>query len=477
MRAGTPIDTPIIRWDALSRSAEAAIVSASIRFETLESRMLLAGVTILTHGYRGNITGWISSAADAIIDERLGGDATSYILRVGTNSSGDLRVRSFKQESGRPIAQTASGEMVVKLDWTDVDDGEFSTGEVGRVVADYLMAKPALLPAPLASVPIHLIGHSRGASLVTAIAQRLGQHGVWVDQLTSLDPHPVDGHNDFLGIDFGDAPMRTWSNIAFADDYWRTDGNTQNFDFDGESVAGAHEGKLNNSVQKDFVSSAHIAVTAYYHGTIDTGARANNDHPIFSSWYDSSNSKPPRTRTGYYFSRIEGGVRASDGLSPSFGGTAARVDVGQSGSQWSNADAVQALDRQVQAGEFIRVRFRRQDRDSSARVNVFLDRDRNPFNTNTIRTIAARTYRASGSVVVERLNGVSDGVAPGNYYVYTRTTDAGGHVRYAYSNRFAIIAPQARALASHVFSTTPIATWHADKQAYATTTGSSPTTA
>jgi hypothetical protein len=452
-------------------------VSASIRFETLESRTLLAGVTILTHGYQGNITGWISSAADAIIDDRLRGDAASYILRVGTNSAGDLRVRSFTQESGRPISRTASGEMVVKLDWTDVDDGSFSTAEVGRVVADYLMAKPALLPAPLASVPIHLIGHSRGASLVTAIAQRFGQRGIWVDQLTSLDPHPVDGHNDFLNIDFGDTPMRTWSNIAFADDYWRTDGNAQNFDFDGESVAGAHQGNLNNSVQRNFISSAHLAVTAYYHGTIDTGARANNDHPIFSSWYDNSSSKPVRTRTGYYFSRIGGGIRAADGLSPAFGGAASRVDVGRSGSQWSNADAVQALDRQVQSGDFIRVRFRRQDRDSSARVNVFLDRDLNPFNANTVRTIAARTYRASNSVVVERLNGVSDGVAPGNYYVYTRTIDSGGHTRYAYSNRFAIIAPQARMLATRLFSTTPIITWHADRQAYATATGSVPTTA
>jgi hypothetical protein len=29
------------------------------------------------------------------------------------------------------------------------------------------------------------------------------------------------------------------SNITFADNYWRTDGEVNNFDFDGEPVAGA----------------------------------------------------------------------------------------------------------------------------------------------------------------------------------------------------------------------------------------------
>jgi hypothetical protein len=41
------------------------------------------------------------------------------------------------------------------------------------------------------------------------------------------------------------------SNITFADNYWRTDGEVNNFDFDGEPVAGAHEGDLNSSVQQD----------------------------------------------------------------------------------------------------------------------------------------------------------------------------------------------------------------------------------
>ena len=43
--------------------------------------------------------------------------------------------------------------------------------------------------------PVDLIGHSRGASLNTELARKLAERGIWVDDFTSLDPHPVDGVN------------------------------------------------------------------------------------------------------------------------------------------------------------------------------------------------------------------------------------------------------------------------------------------
>ena len=44
-----------------------AAYGSMMDFEVLENRTLLAGVTILTHGNDGNITGWVRSAAIASI--------------------------------------------------------------------------------------------------------------------------------------------------------------------------------------------------------------------------------------------------------------------------------------------------------------------------------------------------------------------------------------------------------------------------
>ena len=50
---------------------------------------------------------------------------------------------------------------------------------------------PEMGGRPLAQLPLHLIGHSRGGSVVTEMARLLGAQGVWVDQVTTLDPRPV----------------------------------------------------------------------------------------------------------------------------------------------------------------------------------------------------------------------------------------------------------------------------------------------
>ena len=65
---------------------------------------------------------------------------------------------------------------------------------------------------PLAELPLHLLGHSRGSSLVSEIARLLGGKGVWVDQMTLWDP--VDNT-------YGDATIGVWENVLFADDYYQ----------------------------------------------------------------------------------------------------------------------------------------------------------------------------------------------------------------------------------------------------------------
>ena len=404
--------------------------------EPLEPRSMLAGVTLLAHGYQGSIRGWVEAAADAI-NQRLGGEGSIYILRVAASSSGALGVESFALESGPAAISSTRAEYIIKLDWTDVDGGAYSTAEVGAVVADYLLTYRDEQRA-LVELPMHLIGHSRGASLTTDIAQRLGQRGVWVDHITSLDPHPVDGHDDFLDFDFGDTPMHTWANVTFADNYWRTDGEVNNFDFDGEPVAGAHEGDLNGSVQQDFSGSAHFAVTAYYHGTIDLTATGNGNHPVNDGWY----TNPARDATGYAFARLGGTPRPTDGLRAEFGGAAPRVDPGRAGAQWPNIADVQVLgSTTVIIGEKIPLRYKRQDLDGNLKVDLFLDRDQNPFNENNVRAISRVTYPADAAFTVTRVNGSSLDIEPGRYWVMAKISDDGGRTYFAYSRRITFNAP------------------------------------
>ena len=79
-----------------------------------------------------------------------------------------------------------SGEAIVKVDWSHLAEfwtsfvgDSTSTQEVGEYVAD-------ALPADLLSLPIHLIGHSRGASLNVALAQRLSDPELYGK--TTLEP-------------------------------------------------------------------------------------------------------------------------------------------------------------------------------------------------------------------------------------------------------------------------------------------------
>src|SRR5262245_50938469 len=129
---------------ASRRCSKFAVFSAAGRapmvykmdLEFLESRRLLAGVTILTHGHQGNITGWIDEAADAI-QNRLGGTsaASQYVMKVENGG-----VSSFTLEDGnKPLDQTSRGEAIVKLDWSDIANTSNFTDDIAEEIANYIL--------------------------------------------------------------------------------------------------------------------------------------------------------------------------------------------------------------------------------------------------------------------------------------------------------------------------------------------------
>ncbi|MCS7034146.1 MAG: hypothetical protein NZ561_09140, partial [Phycisphaerae bacterium] len=258
--------------------------------DCLENRRLLAGVTLLAHGINGNINGWIAAASQAIVQRAGGADAAAvYTMRI-ERSGGDIRVASLTKDPGsKGLAETTSGEMIVRISWAEVAGANVNVKSVGEALARFLLQPQGDLPA-LATLPLHLVGHSRGAALMAQTARFLGKRGVAVDHLTLLDPVPVAGLPNWLNDQFGDGAVAAYDNVVFAETYWRRGGEALN----GAHIAGTYNGDLNQSVGQHHLFSAHAAVPAYWVGTIDPTATTAGDHPIYPQWYGTTSDKPAR---------------------------------------------------------------------------------------------------------------------------------------------------------------------------------------
>ena len=191
-----------------------------------------AGVTIITHGFElgSSYPTWVTAMADQVPQYHHfpGTNFTTYKLTV-TYSGGTYHFASSRTNGAAP-AMTDSGEILVELDWSsisgDVFDSYATTYNVGLALSQVLMLTNAIAELnghALAELPVHLVGHSRGGSLMAQTSFVLGTNGIWVDHLTTLDPYPInnDGNIDFPAS-ITDAPAKnTYVNVLFADNYWQ----------------------------------------------------------------------------------------------------------------------------------------------------------------------------------------------------------------------------------------------------------------
>ena len=427
--------------------------SRRLQVEPLETRCMLSGVTLITHGFNSNADGWVTAMAQAIGDRPdLNIDQALYRLEVTDpgHDNGPLEVTSAWLSGPLPTDPlTEDPEIALVLDWSDVAgtaaSGWYtrSTYDVAAAVAEALVAADFLaeLSQPLASLPLHFIGHSRGGSLVDELAHQIGLRGIWVDQVTTLDPHPVDGINDPFDIDYGDAPMVAWDNVVYWDNYWRE--SDELFDFSGESVANVHNVHLDDAIlETGGYSYEHSDVHLWYYGTIDTSEDppANNgDEDVPNDWYGGVH--PDRLASGYAYSRPVNGTREQDGLTAELpGGSAGREPVDLTLPAWANVlDLhVAAPDTTFVDGEVIPLDYYQQDADSAATITFALDADRNPFNSNH-----QDVFESEVSPTVSLLSGSAElptiNVPTGTYYVLTTITDSTGQTRYSYAPQQVVI--------------------------------------
>jgi len=414
-----------------------------------------AGLTIVTHGFNSSARTWVDGMCRAIPRYAgLSGTNVSYYEIYFTNN-GVSYVPSWRRVGDTDPFSNDSGEVIVRLDWSEISSSSISTYDVGWVIGTVLTWTNFIGDlrghAPI-ELPVHLVGHSRGGSLISQIARVLGTNGVWVDQMTFIDPLPFTG----------DGPAVVPVNVLYADNYWQH----LTFTFQGDPVAGAYNRELTYLEGGYFgLYSQHFDTHLWYHGTIDLGNPASDGSAaidIFERehWWQGDESQG--ANTGFRFSRIGKGDRRSD-VRPAGPDTSRvrdgfnrRYDLGlsvtnnrvslpfTSGLVPNIITASVVGTNRGTCGSTFTAGFHYQWAQASvrtARVEVVLDRDRNPWNTNEVIAASLLVVGTGGATVGYREIPFRTGSAfEGTTHVFLRIS-SGNSRRVMYLDRELMLVP------------------------------------
>lgn len=416
-----------------------------------------AGVTIITHGFGGDADGWVLGMAGRIPGYPWFPGTNVICYEVTVSDSGGFVVTPRKVAGGNP-ANDFNAEIVIKLDWGPLAGffSQYDTYEVAAAVVPRLLQTnfiAELNGRALAELPLHLIGHSRGGSLVCEMSRLLGTNGVWVDQVTTLDPHPVneDGNTDPLVV--ADAPLRIYENVLFADNCYQEFGGYPH----GQFMASSYNRQL--TALPGGYSSAHSDMHLWYHASIDLASPANDSEALLQAgdravWFASYESGG--ARAGFHYSRLGGGNRLSVDIPaspsvdrPAFGynqhwdlgaGTSPnRTSLPGNNGNWPSLIKFNLTGTNLMApGQSNAVTLYYQwakPAASNATIRIYLDDDFNPWNGNErlVREAAAAGTTSSEVGFGTVGFGVpTANVAPGVHPVYAKIT-GGGRTRYLYA--------------------------------------------
>jgi len=423
------------------------LVLATVISALFAQRASGAGVTIVTHGFKSSSIdhdhGWIEAMGNYVAD-RAGGTHYIYKLVVTSGSFTELVATLTPENSGLPpIEQSKNAEIVIKLYWDQVagawplGDVPADTTSIGRIAYRSLTNLNHAC-----ELPIQIIGHSRGASVASEMAWFLGQQGIWVHQLTTLDPHPVSGI---------DAAVQIWDTVLFADNYYESYPYTfpAGANINGalnENLTGRLPGGYGDDLGPLYSYNNHSDVHLWYHGTVNTSSGASDGEQTFTgtmrnTWYTSD--EWGGARAGFNFSRLGDGAYALDGFLNGYndGGhnwfPDSRVNVTRSVSEWPTLTTlINNASGSVQAGNAFPVEFVYQSYDSGASVAFYLDTDQNPYNGNeialTLPAINPQPSTGSTTKVTDVNATVPLSTPAGYYYIYDKITNPNGN-RYLYA--------------------------------------------
>lgn len=436
-----------------------------------------AGVTLITHGFNANADDWVAGMSAAI--ERHPGlvltNTTTY--EIYFELSGGSYTPTTRKLRGSDPLEANSGEIILLLDWSQLagtlSGVTYSTYDVAPAVASTLTSTnfiPELGSRPLAEQPLHLIGHSRGGSLICEVARILGSQGLWVDHITTLDPHPLNNdYDDSFLTTVVDAPARPYVNVLFADNYYQINSSFLGLDPNGQYVIGAYNRYLTGLNLGGYGGFArqHSNVHLWYHGTVDwetpvsDGGGATITGLERDSWWTDAETNG--ITAGFHYSLIAGGNRTSsetpaggtnrvsDGLNQLWdfgaGVRTNRFALQENFGLWPNlltlnltASNLARLPNgnkwhSVESGSSLPIRFIYQagsSQSTNVNVRLFLDVDSNPYSGNEM-SLKSTTLASTGvDVVTTVTESVPILVDPGLYTVGAEISDS-IRTRYLYA--------------------------------------------
>src|SRR5438552_7251872 len=239
--------------------------------------------TIITHGFSAGSKGvWVQGMAEAILARAPGGGAAGHGSCYRYNESTGLwNFVATTHGDGSPDVivlifnwQPESASVSAGPNWNYV---QAAADALYGALRDAHFGNPpgtGIPPRDLVSNrKVHFIAHSRGCPLNSEAVRRLARAGIPVDQVTTLDPHPVNGILDPpYNYNWGDPTVVKWTNVAWADNYWRADGGgiIAGLNFDGMPLNDAFNTQLSETaLNNGGYSQSHSDVHLWYHGTID----------------------------------------------------------------------------------------------------------------------------------------------------------------------------------------------------------------
>jgi hypothetical protein len=416
-----------------------------------------AGVTIITHGFSGNADGWILGMAGKVPDYYRFAGTNVICYEMTVTYSGNFSVSSRKVAGGHPT-NDFNPEIIIKLDWGALAGffNQFDTYEVAAAVVPSLIQTnfiPELGGRALAELPIHLVGHSRGGSLVCEMARLLGTNGIWVDHLTTLDPHPVNENGNTDPLVVSDAPLGVYENVLFADNYYQEFGGYPH----GQFMSNSYNRRL--TALPGGYSSAHSDTHLWYHATVDLANPANDTEASLSAadrstWFTTYENSG--ARAGFHYSLIGGGNRLSTdqpagiatnrpvyGFNQKWnlgaGQTNNRTALTANNGNWPNIIRMDLTGTNFMAqGESNHVTIYAhwaRPPSSNAIITVHLDDDFNPYNGND-RVVQQLTMAGNGANQISfgtvPLNVALTNSTPGLHSVFAKIS-GGGRTRYLYA--------------------------------------------
>ncbi len=454
---------------SLLASALATLVAGALL--VLPQQAPAIGVTLVTHGLNGNIDGWVTGMGNALARYSARTTNATIFKFQFYSSGGSWYLYSTNYNQGNPLT-TPGGEIVVLFDWSQLADGNsYNTYQVAAMLAPALLSTnfvPECGGHALAEFPIHLVGHSRGGSLICELSRQLGTNGVWIDHITTLDAHPLnnDGFSDWLLYSDVDATARIYENVLFGESYYQ---NTSLFVY-GERAPGAcwRRQTTFSGGYTDFVSGDHSDIHLWYHGTIDWATPTSDTEASITSsertsWWTSSEGRG--TNAGFLYSLVGGGNRFStafpngsnssairDGFNQGYdlglGYGTNRTQLTANNGNWPSPIRLNLISTNVVSqGDTSTLYLYYQwakPATNTGTIAVYLDDDLNPFNggEHLLQQLVAygttSSQLAAGTITVQ-WNATN---APAGSYALFVKLSAGGNSRFLYAPEFIqILAP------------------------------------